>query len=162
MGSFWITFLSIFFVRLIMNVFLFVVKKVFIGKDITPSIKHSSIINFRKFLSCWRFKIPSGITINAFPPGFNALIIHSTKRPSTPSALILKCFSKTTSFLISSFKLLLPLVTYGGLVRIRSYSFSIGSDNVPNIEFVFKIKLSLNIFENCSVIPGFSFIKSEK
>ncbi len=35
-------------------------------------------------------------------------------------------------------------MTYGGFVKIISYSFSIGSERVPKIELVLRVKLSLN------------------
>lgn len=49
-------------------------------------------------------------------------------------ALIEKYFLSSSCFASSSFKLLLLLITYGGLIRIKSNLSSIGLANVPKIE----------------------------
>lgn len=65
---------------------------------------------------------------------FNARTIHSINKPSIPIALIEKYFLSSSCFASSSFKLLLLLITYGGLIRIKSNLSSIGLANVPKIE----------------------------
>ena len=134
------------------------VKKVFNGREITASILHCSRIKSRSFLSLLRFIMPSGITIKAFFPGFRARTIHSINKPSMPMALMEKYFFRVSSLEISSFKLLLPLITYGGFVRIKSYSSVIGFANVPRIELVCSVKVLLNSSANCFVSPGCSLI----
>ena len=126
-----------------------VVKNVFNGKEITASISHWPRIKSRNFLSLLRFMIPSGTTIKAFFPGLSARTIHSMNSPSMPMALIEKYFFNSSSFEISSFRLLLPLITYGGFVRMRSYSSVTGLARVPRIELVCRVKVLLNNCANC-------------
>ena len=73
-------------------------------------------------------------------------------------ALMEKYFFRASSLAISSFKLLLPLMTYGGFVRIKSYSSVIGFAKVPRMEFVCNVKVLLNSSANCFVSPGCSLI----
>ena len=102
---------GLFLVSASIYVFLFVVKNVFSGREITASIMHCSRIKLRSFLSLLRFITPSGTITKAFPPGFSALIIHSMNSPSIPIALTVKYSFSSWLLSISSFKLLLPLMT---------------------------------------------------
>lgn len=69
-------------------------------------------------------------------------------------ALIEKYFLSSSCFASSSFKLLLLLITYGGLVRIKSNLYSIGLANVPKIELACNKNVSLNSCANFCVISG--------
>lgn len=73
----------------------------------------------RNLLSADRDNNPSGTIINALPPCFRELMIHSKANPSKPLPDIGYKHDFPFSS-ISFFIALTPLVTYGGLVNIRS------------------------------------------